>query len=197
MFVRLGGRARVRAGTWPTPGAFFGQARDISGGAQASDRVIGTDVRRPDGKWVGPIERLMRDKVSGRVAYAVMSFGGFLGLGEDSHTLPWSVLRFEPRQNAYVLDLTDEQLRAAPARPPRAPIRPRTAPGRSRSTAAATRRPTGDPAVVAMDIVHPRLIKEPSPSVGRLPTPRPFMPKPPAQDRGRQPERIESDPCSP
>ena len=47
----------------------------------ARDRVIGTDVRRPDGERVGVIERLMLDKVSGRVAYAVMSFEGFLGLG--------------------------------------------------------------------------------------------------------------------
>ncbi|SDA28427.1 PRC-barrel domain-containing protein [Methylobacterium sp. UNC378MF] len=84
----------------------------------ASDRVVGTEVRRPDGGRVGRIERLMLDKVSGRVAYAVMSFGGFLGLGEDFYTLPWSVLRFEPRQDAYVVDVTEAQLRAAPARTP-------------------------------------------------------------------------------
>ncbi|WP_419829870.1 PRC-barrel domain-containing protein [Methylobacterium sp.] len=84
----------------------------------ASDRVIGTDVRRPDGSKVGRIERLMLDKVSGRVAYAVMSFGGFLGLGEDFYTLPWTVLRFAPEQDAYMLDITEEQLRAAPARTP-------------------------------------------------------------------------------
>ncbi|MGU3406721.1 PRC-barrel domain-containing protein [Methylobacterium brachiatum] len=84
----------------------------------ASDRVIGTDVRRPDGSKVGRIERLMLDKISGRVAYAVMSFGGFLGLGEEFYTLPWSVLHFEPEQDAYVLDLTEEQLRAAPVRTP-------------------------------------------------------------------------------
>jgi len=75
-------------------------------------------VRRPDGRRVGRIERLMLDKMSGRVAYAVMSFGGFLGLGEDFYTLPWSVLRFELLQDAYVLDLTEEQWRAAPARSP-------------------------------------------------------------------------------
>ena len=80
----------------------------------ASDRVIGTDVRRPDGTKVGRVERLMLDKVSGRVAYAVMTFGGFLGLGEDFHTLPWAVLHFEPGQDAYVVDITEEQLRAAP-----------------------------------------------------------------------------------
>ena len=84
----------------------------------ASDRVIGTEVRRPDGTRVGRIERLMLDKVSGRVAYAVMSFGGFLGLGEDFYTLPWGVLGFDPDLDAYRVDLTDEQLRTAPTRSP-------------------------------------------------------------------------------
>ncbi|MGU3538736.1 PRC-barrel domain-containing protein [Methylobacterium sp. A54F] len=84
----------------------------------ASDRVIGTDVRRPSGERVGTIERLMLDKASGRVAYAVMSFGGFLGIGEGFHTLPWGVLRFEPELDAYVLDITEEQLREAPPRSP-------------------------------------------------------------------------------
>ena len=84
----------------------------------ASDRVIGTDVRRPDGHKVGRIERLMLDKTSGRVAYAVMSFGGFLGLGEDYYTLPWAVLRYDIEREAYVVDITEEQLRQAPARSP-------------------------------------------------------------------------------
>ena len=84
----------------------------------ASDRVVGTEVRRPDGSKVGRIERLMLDKTSGRVAYAVMSFGGFLGLGEDYYTLPWGTLRFDPEIDAYVIDITEEQLRAAPDRSP-------------------------------------------------------------------------------
>jgi len=84
----------------------------------ASDRVVGTEVRRPDGSKVGRIERLMLDKTSGRVAYAVMSFGGFLGLGEDYYTLPWGTLRFDPEIDAYVVDITEEQLRAAPDRSP-------------------------------------------------------------------------------
>lgn len=84
----------------------------------ASDRVIGTEVRRPDGSKLGRIERLMLDKASGRVAYAVMSFGGFLGFSEAFYTLPWSVLHFEPTHEAYVVDITEEQLRAAPERSP-------------------------------------------------------------------------------
>jgi len=84
----------------------------------ASDRVVGTEVRRPDGSKVGRIERLMLDKATGRVAYAVMSFGGFLGLGEDYYTLPWGTLRFDPDIDAYVVDITEAQLRAAPERSP-------------------------------------------------------------------------------
>ena len=54
----------------------------------ASDKVEGTNVRRPNGDKIGEIERVMIDKVSGKVAYAVMSFGGFLGMGEDYYPLP-------------------------------------------------------------------------------------------------------------
>jgi len=80
----------------------------------ASDRVVGTAVRRPTGETVGRIERLMLDKVSGRVAYAVMSFGGFLGLGQDHYALPWSRLRYNTDLDAYELDISEEELRGAP-----------------------------------------------------------------------------------
>ncbi len=49
----------------------------------ASDRVEGTAVRRPNGDMIGHIERLMIDKVTGKVSYAVLSFGGFLGMGSN------------------------------------------------------------------------------------------------------------------
>jgi len=80
----------------------------------ASDRVVGTAVRRPSGETMGRIERLMLDKVSGRVAYAVMSFGGFLGLGQDHYALPWSRLRYNTDLDAYELDITEDELRGAP-----------------------------------------------------------------------------------
>ena len=59
----------------------------------ASDRVEGTAVRRPNGDMIGHIERLMIDKVTGKVAYAVLSFGGFLGVGANLLPLPWGRLR--------------------------------------------------------------------------------------------------------
>jgi hypothetical protein len=84
----------------------------------ASDKVEGTNVRRPNGDKIGEIERLMIDKVSGKVAYAVMSFGGFLGMGEDYYPLPWEKLRYNTSLQAYELDLSDEQFKNAPNYPP-------------------------------------------------------------------------------
>ncbi|WP_375461758.1 PRC-barrel domain-containing protein [uncultured Enterovirga sp.] len=82
----------------------------------ASDRVEGTAVRRANGETIGTIERLVIEKVSGRVVYAVMNFGGVLGVGEGSRTLPWSVLTYNTDLDAYELELADDQLNQAPHR---------------------------------------------------------------------------------
>lgn len=81
----------------------------------ASDTVEGTPVRRPNGQKIGTIQRLMIDKLSGNVAYAVLSFGGFLGMGQKHLPIPWVRLKYDLAQEAYLLDLSDEELRAAPA----------------------------------------------------------------------------------
>ena len=81
----------------------------------ASDRVEGTAVRRPNGDMIGHIERLMIDKVSGKVSYAVLSFGGFMGIGEKHLPIPWARLTYDPTLGGYQLDLTDEELAKAPA----------------------------------------------------------------------------------
>jgi sporulation protein YlmC with PRC-barrel domain len=80
----------------------------------ASDKVEGTPVYRSNGEKVGKIERLMIDKTSGRVTYAVLSFGGFLGIGDDYYPLPWSLLKFSERLGGYEVNITDEQLKGAP-----------------------------------------------------------------------------------
>lgn len=80
----------------------------------ASDKVEGTNVYRSSGENIGQIARVMIDKYSGKVAYAVMSFGGFLGMGEDYYPLPWSVLTYNERLGGYEVNVTDEQLRGAP-----------------------------------------------------------------------------------
>ena len=58
----------------------------------ASDKVEGTAVYGTDQKKIGKLERAMIDKISGKVAYAVLSFGGFMGMGEDYYPVPWATL---------------------------------------------------------------------------------------------------------
>jgi hypothetical protein len=79
-----------------------------------SDKVEGTAVYGADEKRIGKIERVMLDKISGKVAYAVTSFGGFLGMGEDYFPLPWSTLKYDTRLDGYRVNVTEEQLQKAP-----------------------------------------------------------------------------------
>ena len=81
----------------------------------ASDKVEGTSVFGPSGERLGSIYNFMVDKVSGQVAYAVMSFGGFLGLGTRFYPLPWKALTYDPERGGYVVDLDREKLEAAPS----------------------------------------------------------------------------------
>jgi hypothetical protein len=81
----------------------------------ASDRVEGTSVRRSNGERIGHIERLMIDKISGRVSYAILSFGGFLGMGAKLLPLPWARLTYNRDIEAYQLDISDEELQRAPS----------------------------------------------------------------------------------
>ena len=67
-----------------------------------------------NGVSIGQIERVMIDKLGGKVAYAVMSFGGFLGMGEDYYPLPWSVLTYNPSLGGYEVNITEQQLKNAP-----------------------------------------------------------------------------------
>lgn len=57
----------------------------------------------------------MIEKISGRVAYSVMSFGGFLGMGTEEHAIPWNKLTYDTRLGGYRTDITEQQLRGAPA----------------------------------------------------------------------------------
>jgi PRC-barrel domain len=79
-----------------------------------SDKVEGTAVYRSNGERVGKIERVMIDKLTGKVAYAVMSFGGFMGIGEDNYPLPWSLLTYNPRLEGYEVNVSEQQLKGAP-----------------------------------------------------------------------------------
>jgi len=79
-----------------------------------SDKVEGTAVYGADDRRIGSIERVMIDKVSGQVSYAVLGFGGFLGVGNDHYPLPWPALKYDNRLGGYVTGVTEDQLRRAP-----------------------------------------------------------------------------------
>ena len=62
-----------------------------------SDKVEGTAVYGADNQKIGSVQRVMIDKISGKVAYAVVSFGGFLGMGEDYFPMPWASLKYDTK----------------------------------------------------------------------------------------------------
>lgn len=85
-----------------------------AGNLIGSDKVEGTAVYGADSKAIGSIERLMIDKTSGKVSYAVLSFGGFLGIGDDHYPLPWHSLKYDTSLGGYVTGITEKQLQGAP-----------------------------------------------------------------------------------
>jgi hypothetical protein len=81
----------------------------------ASNKVEGTPVYNRAGEQLGTVYNFMVDKITGQVAYAVMSFGGFLGLGESYHPLPWRALTYDTRLSGYVVDIDKDRLAQSPS----------------------------------------------------------------------------------
>jgi sporulation protein YlmC with PRC-barrel domain len=79
-----------------------------------SDRVEGTAVYDARGHRVGEVKRLIIEKVSGQVAFVIIAFQSFFGLGEDDHALAWNKLHYDQALEGYKTDVTEEELRAAP-----------------------------------------------------------------------------------
>lgn len=78
-------------------------------------KVIGTPVKNVLGERVGEIEDVVLDKLSDRIMFAIVGMGGFLGIGEKYHPLPWAALHYDEAADAYIIPFTREQLLAAPA----------------------------------------------------------------------------------
>jgi len=77
--------------------------------------VIGTSVKDPTGAKIGSIEDIVLDKLSNNIVFAIVGFGGFLGMGEKYHPIPWSSLKYDEREGGYIVSYTKDQLKAAPA----------------------------------------------------------------------------------
>jgi PRC-barrel domain len=80
----------------------------------SSDRVIGTDVYGVGDQAIGQIDHLLIEKVSGNIAYAIMNFGGFLGLAHKYYPIPWTALKYDTELGGYRTGITESQLRDAP-----------------------------------------------------------------------------------
>jgi sporulation protein YlmC with PRC-barrel domain len=81
----------------------------------ASNKVEGAAVYNRQGERLGSVYNFMVDKYTGKVAYAVMSFGGFLGIGDSYHPLPWKSLTYDRSIGGYVVELDRSKLEGAPS----------------------------------------------------------------------------------
>jgi hypothetical protein len=125
----------VRGTSWSSPPTrraseragrrhFFGQSgrsrtsgsvdKDETTDLIASNKVEGTTVYNRQGEKLGEVYNFMVGKRSGEVAYAIMSFGGFLGIGQKYHPLPWNALTYDTSKKGYVIDADKERLMRAP-----------------------------------------------------------------------------------
>ena len=96
---------------------------NTSGYVISSDKVEGTTVYDGSGDKLGSIDDLMIDKRSGHIRYAVLEFGGFLGMGTDRYPIPWNVLRYDTDKDGYVIPLDKGLLEKAPRyRPEDVPV---------------------------------------------------------------------------
>ncbi|NTZ43803.1 PRC-barrel domain containing protein [Altererythrobacter sp. SALINAS58] len=93
-------------------------ARDETNNLIASNKVEGTAVYNHKGEKLGKIENFMVGKRNGRVEYAVMSFGGMLGMGEDHYPLPWEVLDYDTDKGGYQVMIDKDRLKDAPSYKP-------------------------------------------------------------------------------
>lgn len=90
------------------------QLHTFSNSPVKASSIIGTDVVSPTGDSLGDVKEIVIDPRTGRVAYAVVSFGGFLGMGEKLFAIPFSSFDYDVEENEYVLDISKERLQAAP-----------------------------------------------------------------------------------
>jgi len=99
-----------KVGKGPGPNARRGPGPEMMG----ADTLVGNDVYNPKDEDLGDIKEIMLDMRSGRVAYAVLSFGGFLGMGEKLFAVPWKALILDTENKRFVLNVEKDRLKDAP-----------------------------------------------------------------------------------
>ncbi|MCA0400245.1 MAG: PRC-barrel domain-containing protein [Proteobacteria bacterium] len=83
--------------------------------AIAASKVAGTDVYNLSGEHIGHVEDVILDKKSNNILFAVLGFGGFLGIGQKYHPMPWSMLNYDENKSGYVVSVSRDILERAPA----------------------------------------------------------------------------------
>ncbi|HJW56770.1 MAG TPA: PRC-barrel domain-containing protein [Burkholderiaceae bacterium] len=95
-----------------------GQQHEYTGGpgpeVMAADTLQGDKVVNMHGDDLGKIEDIMLDVPNGRIAYAVLSFGGILGMGEKLFAIPWNALTMDADRECFILDIEEDRLKNAP-----------------------------------------------------------------------------------
>ena len=104
------GMYKVRANPGPGPDVRHGPGPDLMG----ADTLVGNDVCDHKGEDLGDIKEIMLDMRSGKVGYAVLSFGGFLGMGEKLFAVPWTALQLDTKNKRFVLNADKDRLKRAP-----------------------------------------------------------------------------------
>ena len=90
------------------------QVQLFSNAPLKASSMLGTKVVNPAGDSLGDVKEVVIDPRTGKVAYAVVSFGGFLGMGEKLFAVPFTALKYHVEKNEYALDVSKERLKNAP-----------------------------------------------------------------------------------
>ena len=80
-----------------------------------ASKVKGTAVYNGQGERIGTVEDIVLDKQSNQIMFAALGFGGFLGMGEKYHPVPWSMLDYDKEKGGYVVPMNKDVLQNAPA----------------------------------------------------------------------------------
>ncbi len=90
-------------------------SRDLTSDVVKSDEVIGVDVKNTQKESLGSVHEIVLDKQNGNVRYIVLSFGGFLGLGDKLFALPWNAISYDKNEECFILNVDKEKLQNAPS----------------------------------------------------------------------------------
>ncbi len=104
------GMYKGTTGNGPGPDVRRGPGPELMG----ADTLVGNEVFNQKGEDLGDIKDIMLDMRSGKVGYAVLSFGGFLGMGEKLFAVPWNALTLDTENKRFVLNVEPDRLRSAP-----------------------------------------------------------------------------------